>query len=305
MKAFSKQTILLPIVIVCGFTAVFFLSGFLEKNRPALPEGYEDEDLSVQGGKLKNYSLGFEGLIADWYWMKSLQYIGDKFLNSNQDINLDDLKPLNPRLLYPYLDNATTLDPKFLSVFDYGAMVLPAIDAQQAIRLSEKAIENNPNKWRLYHNLGFIYWRLGEYEKASEVYAAGAKIEGAPNWMLLMVAKTKTDGGSRDTARAIYEQMFSESQDAQVKNVASLRLMQLDSLDERDAIQKTLDEFKLKNNRCPNSFQEIFPLLKNSKLNFRVDKANNLNDPGGAPYVLDEEKCAVKLDEEKTKIPLH
>jgi hypothetical protein len=57
---------------------VFGLSRFVEANRPALPENYADEDLALQGARLKGYALGFEGLIADWYWMKSLQYIGDK-----------------------------------------------------------------------------------------------------------------------------------------------------------------------------------------------------------------------------------
>ncbi|MDQ3179550.1 MAG: hypothetical protein M3Q33_03420 [Acidobacteriota bacterium] len=45
----SKQTIVALFVILFGFTAVFFLSSFIEKNRPPLPEGFEDEDLALQG----------------------------------------------------------------------------------------------------------------------------------------------------------------------------------------------------------------------------------------------------------------
>ena len=105
-------------VIVFGFTAVFGLSSFLEKNRVSLPESYEDEDLSLQGKRLKGYALGFEGLLADWYWMRSLQYIGDKVVNSKAEVlSIDNLRPLNPRLLYPLLDNATDLDPKFITAY--------------------------------------------------------------------------------------------------------------------------------------------------------------------------------------------
>ena len=97
--------------IARGFLGVFFLSGFLESNAPPVPEDLENESLVVRGAKLKGFALGFEGLIADWYWMKSLQYLGNKISASKKTLDINDLKPLNPRLLYPYLDNATDLDP--------------------------------------------------------------------------------------------------------------------------------------------------------------------------------------------------
>jgi len=304
----SKQIIPSVLILALGFAAVFFVSDFLERIRPALPAGFEDEDLAVQGASLKGYALGFEGLLADWYWMKSLQYVGDKFINSKVDVSLDDLSPLNPRLLYPYLDNATELDPKFMSVYEYGATVLPAVDEEQAIKLTKKGIANNPDQWRLYHYLGFIYWQLENFEESSKIYEQGSRIAGAPDFMRLMAAKMKTEGGSRSTARDIYRQIFEEAQDAQSKENAARHLLALDSLDEREIVQKVLSDFKLKNNRCANNWREILPFLQREKLpdgkEFRIDNSYNLVDPTGAPYVLDKENCAVKLDEEKTKIPL-
>ena len=308
MKFQSKQTLFTFAVIVCGFAGIFVLSGFLEKNRPALPAGYEDEDLVLQGAKLKGFALGFEGLLADWYWMKSLQYVGGKIINSGEDVSMENLKPLNPRLLYPYLDNATTLDPKFTAAYQYGAVVLPAIDNEQAIKLTLKAVKNNPNEYQFYHYLGYIYWRSKQYERAAEIYEQGSHVPNAPDFMQLMAAKMRTEGGSRSTARAIYGQMLNESQDAQTKQNAALRLLELDSLDERDVIRKALRNFQTKNNRCPNHWREILPLLQNEKLpeakEFRIDNSNNLVDPSGAPYVLDSGNCNVRLDEQKTKIPL-
>jgi tetratricopeptide (TPR) repeat protein len=233
----KKDAIIASIVIVCGFAGVFLLSSYLETNRISVPESYADEDLSLQGKKLKGYALGAEGLVADWYWMRALQYVGDKVVKKGiESLNIDDMTELNPRLLYPMLDNATDLDPKLMAAFSYGATILPAIDPQQAIKLTEKGIAANPNEWRLLQYLGYIYWKLKDYEKAGEVYDRGAAIPGAPPFFRMMAARIRTESGSRDLAREIYKQSIAEAPDEQTKTVSEIRLMELDSMDERDAI---------------------------------------------------------------------
>ena len=296
------------LIFLVLFALVFVLSNFLESHRAALPREFEDGDLALEGKRLKGFALGAEGLLADWYWMQSLQYLGDKISKSESDfVNIEDLRSLNPRLLYPYLDNATDLDPQFMAAYSFGAIVLPAVDPQKAIQLTEKGIANNPTQWRLYQYLGYIHWRLKDYEKAAEVYERGSQIEGVPPFMKIMAATMQTQGGSRDTARSMYRQMLEQSQDQQTKDTAEIRLLEIDSLDERDAIRSALKQSIESNGRCPQSLAEIVPLLRTVKLpggkDFRIDQSNNLVDPTGAPYLLDRERCDVKLDAERTKIP--
>lgn len=147
----SIKTFISVAIIILGFAAIFTLSNFLETNRPELPEGYTDQDLALQGEKIKGFALGAEGLLADWDWVRLLQYLGQKMENSKyKTIDAGDLRSINPRLVYPYLDNATTLDPQFMAAYYYGAVVLPAIDTELAIKIAEKGIKNNPDEWRLY-----------------------------------------------------------------------------------------------------------------------------------------------------------
>lgn len=305
----SLKKILLPAaIIVAGFVGVFYISDVTTNARPALPEGYEDSDLTVNGSQMKGFAFGMEGLIADVYFMRSLQYIGDKIIKSESDfINIEDLRDLNPRLLYPLLKNATDVDPHFIAAYSYGAMVLPAIDPGKAVELVSEGIENNPNEWRLYQHLGYIYWRLGQYERASEIYEKGSRIEGSAPFMKMMAASMKTEGGSRETARSIYSQMLEGAEDEQVKITAERRLMELDSLDERDVIDRVLADFKERTGRCATSISEIFPALMSVNLpsgkDFRVNKANQVVDPSDAPYILDKESCSIKLDLERTKLP--
>ncbi len=303
--------IYLPLaVIILGFAAVIGLSKFLEKNISATPESYADSDLSLQGEKLKGYAFGAEGLIADWYWIRSLQYIGNKVQNNkDKAFNIEDMTALDPRLLYPLLDNATSLDPQFDAAYSYGAIVLPAINKQEAIKLVEKGIENNPEKWRFYQHLGYIYWKIENFEKAAVMYEKGSQLQDSPPYMKMMTANMKSNGGSRQTARAMYENMYNDATDPQIKESAALRILQIESLDERDAIQQVLDSYRQKNSTCPVSWKEIFPLLKNIKLEnnklLRFDSSNSPIDPTDIAYQLFKKDgiCKITLNYSESKIP--
>ena len=304
-----KNTILPLAIIVVGFAGVIGLSGYLDRIRPVLPADYDDSDLTMNGSRLKGFALGFEGLMADWYWMRSLQYIGGKLIKSNAEfVNIDDLSNLNPRLLYPMLQNATDLDPHFIAAYSYGAVVMPAIDKEKAIEIAQKGIANNPTEWRLYQYLGYIYWKIGRYDLAADTYERGSEIAGAPPFMRLMAASMKTEGGSRSTAREIFRQMLADSDDPMVKLTAERRLKELDSLDEREAIDTALADFRERTGRCASTLAEIAPSLLQVKLpagnEFMVDRAGNLIDPTEAPYVLDKENCRVKLDAARTGLPV-
>lgn len=307
MSANWKNYASQAVIVVAGFAVVAALSTHIQTIRPQLPKGFEDSDLAVQGKKLKGYALGAEGMIADWYWIISLQYLGEKFVaRANEDINLDDLRSLNPRLLYPYLDNATDLDPKFFAAYSYGAVVLPAIDRADAIALTEKGIANNPDAWRLYQYLGYIYWREKNYQKAAQVYEAGSKIRGSPPFMRQMAAAMLSKGGSREIARQMYEQMLAEAEDEQSKRNAQLRLYELDSIDELEAINRLLAEQRSATGVCPARVSDIFPRLRTVDLpnggDFRIDSNNALVDPSGVPYRFDQAKCQMALSFE-SKIP--
>ena len=287
------RTLALGLVVVIGMACAALLVHRIDRLRPPEDPNAIDESLYVNGKMARRISLGFNGLAADWYWMRSLQYVGRKIINS-QDLQIDRLSQLNLKLLAPLLDTATTLDPEFLDPYEYAAVVLPAIDVNEAIRITQKGIEANPNAWRLYHHLGYIYWKQRDYRAASEMYGRGAQIEGAPAWMEAMKAKMTADGGSRATAREIYTRMYEQSNDEKVKEMAHKRVLQLDSLDQRDSLRKLFAAYQARTGKCPNSWKEIEPVLR--ALRVAVDASGAPLDPSGAPYVLRAGACEVELD---------
>ena len=276
------KTVSLAVVIAIGLITTVALARFVDARRSPVDVSANDESLYLNAKTAKRISLGFNGLAADWYWMRSLQYVGRKIIEQEGNASLDDLSQLDLRLLAPLLENATTLDPEFLDPYEYAAVVLPAIDVQEAIRITRKGIDANPNAWRLYQHLGYIYWQQHDYAAAAEVYGRGAQIPGVPSWMQAMKARMAAEGGSRNTAREIYTRMFEQSVDEKVKQMAEKRLMQLDSLDQRDELHKLLAAYRTRTGRCPATWREIN--LPGAPL-----------DPSGAPYVLNSGKCEVEL----------
>jgi len=285
----------LAAVVVAGLACAFFLTNWLDARRPARDEFASYEESYVSPETARRMSLGFNGLAADWYWIRSLQYVGRKAIAAGGASKLDDLGSLGIKNLGAMLEHATTLDPQFLAAYEFGAVVLPSVDEAAAVRLLEKGVRENPDEWRLYHNLGFIHWQARRYREAGEAYAAGSRVAGSPAWLHAMAAKVEADGGSRAVAREMYTRLYEGTSDAQIKTLAASRLTQLVLLDERDAIRRALADFRGRTSRCPASWRELAPYLRAMK--FRLDSSGAPTDPLGFPYVLDAAACDVRLNE--------
>lgn len=295
-----KREAALIVVLAAGLGVSAALSRWLDTHRTDHAEQFAESQLYLSGPAAKRLTLAFNGLAADWYWMRSLQYVGRKIVNHQDSYDgqfaLSNLSSLDLRLLSSLLDVATTLDPQFISVYEYGAVILPEVNPDQAIALLNKGIASNPTSWRLHQHLGYIYWQRREYAQASEIYAAGAQLPGAPAWMTAMSARLKADAGSRDAAREMYQRLGETSDDKTVKEMVVAHLMRLDSLDEREVITRALDEFRLRLGRCPTSWRELAPLFRGARL--RIDPADGTPvDPSGVAYRLTSDGCSVDLGE--------
>jgi tetratricopeptide (TPR) repeat protein len=297
-RGLKRRELPLVALLVACLGAATGVACWMDSRRPPQTEVAQvSDELYVTPRVARRMSLGFNGLAADWYWLRTLQYVGRKLAAHHGQIQIDDLSALNLKILSPLLENATTLDPQFVAAYEYGAVVLPAVDTDAAIKLVNKGIDANPKAWRLHAYLGYIYWQQGRYREASEAYAAASRVEGAPAWVAAMSAQMSTKGGSRETARAIYETMLRSTDDAQTKQMALNRLAQLESLDEMDALRRILTAYRERaGGRCPAGWREIAPVIRAAR--FRQDASGSPLDPGDVPYHFLDDKCDVELGAE-------
>jgi tetratricopeptide (TPR) repeat protein len=214
-----------PILLVVFLALSVVAQRWMDAQRSApLPV---EETLYINSGEtLKRASLGFDGAMADIYWIRTLLYFGGEFerqRGANQYFDVSKLK-----MLQPLLDITVELDPKLIPAYHFGAVFLPGIDAGAAVSFIERGIRNNPDEWRLYQDLGFVEWRRNRFREAAEAYDQGSGLPGAPAWMRTAAALMLAKGGERETAREIFLRLYEESDDPFVKQICEEQLMLLD-----------------------------------------------------------------------------
>jgi hypothetical protein len=202
---------------------------------------------------IEKLSLGYGSLLGDIYWTRVVQYYGSRVTEPHPNFDL----------LWPLLNITTTLDPKLVVAYHFGAVflseqVVGANRTDLAIKLVKRGIEANPDNWYLCGDLGFLYyWRMRDYPDAVSAYLEGSKIPGAPPWMKLMAARVSAMGGSIETSRMIWSQIYESTKDKNVRNMARKELKVLKAQADEEHLDEIAADFKKRFGHYPASTEDL------------------------------------------------
>ena len=246
------------------------------------------------GPMIKRAALGYDAIVADFYWMRAVVYFGQRRLAARADKNYD--------LLHPMLDLVTTLDPRFVVAYRFGAIFLseppPGGPGRPdlAIALLQRGFERAPERWEYARDIGFVYyWHHRDFQKAAEWFQRAAAIPGAPVWLTSTAAVSLTRGGDRASARQLWQQLYDSADVDSLKNAAAVRLAQFDALDQIDTLNEIVWRHQARTGRFPASWQELIAA--------RVLPGVPV-DPTRMPYVLDPVNEDVRISRESELWPL-
>ncbi len=284
MKSQNPIAWLLLLVLPLGFAGIWRLQHDIDAQRVSLSE--ERDDVLLRSGKLmKVMSLEYAPLLADIYWTRVVQYYGNKHVRGQANLEL----------LWPLLDITTTLDPNLLISYRFGAMFLsqaPPTGAGRpdlAVKLIERGIQTNPDYWRLYEDLGFIYYfDLKDYKKASDAFLEGSKKPNAQLWMKVMAAKVAAEGESLETSVFLWKDIYNTASDPSVKKNALMHLQLLKVKEDCRQLDLLADEYAKRFGKRPARMGDLVQagLLRGIP-----------GDPLGFPYIFGEdEKAELNLD---------
>lgn len=202
---------------------------------------------------VQKLSLGYDSLLGDIYWTRVVQYYGSHVAEPHPNFDL----------LWPLLNITTTLDPKLIVAYRFGAIFLsePAVGANRtdlAIKLVQRGIEANPDKWLLNSDLGFLYyWRLKDYRKSAAVYLDGSKKPGAPPWMSVMAARVLAMGGSLENSRLIWSEIYESTNDPAIRQMATNQLKTLKAQMDEQHLDELAADYQKRFGRYPRSAEEL------------------------------------------------
>jgi tetratricopeptide (TPR) repeat protein len=203
---------------------------------------------------LKRLSLGYDGLLADIYWTRAVQYFGSNHFAGARHYDL----------LAPLLEITTTLDPHLTVAYEFGANFLapkPPNGAgmpERAVELAEFGIRNNPNDWRLYYDLGFIYYMdLKDYTHAADAFARGSRVPGAHPFLRVMAAQMAQHGGELAMAQMMWATTYQSTQDRNVRANAATHLRALQVEQDVTNLEKLVAAYRAQTGHSPSSFSDL------------------------------------------------
>ena len=276
----AKIIVLAAAILLGGFLGIWKLQHSIDGQRAAL-KGERDYVLLSSAKLMKTLSLEYAPLMADFYWTRVVQFYGNNHVRGGEDLEQ----------LWPLLDITTTLDPNLIPAYRFGAIFLSqpppggAGRPDLAVQLIQRGIKANPDFWRLYEDLGFIYYMdLKDYKRASEAFLEGSKNPEALIWMKTMAAKVAAEGESYETSFFLWNDVYMTTTDPQIKQNAKTHLLLLRVHEDCKKLDQLADEYEKRFGHWPKRVSELNQagLLQGEAV-----------DPLGYAYVFDDNGKAV------------
>lgn len=166
-------------------------------------------------------AAGYENIAADAFYLQFIHYFG-KHLRAKQ-------KFYN---VYPVLDLATNLDPRFEGAYMMGAMALGDNgQVDEAETLWNKGVRANPGDWRFPYQAGMSLFLFGnrndQYLRAAELFRAAAALPGAPPEARYMEARMYQVTSRREMAIKIWADTYLHSPSEEARSVAERTLKRM------------------------------------------------------------------------------
>ncbi len=151
-------------------------------------------------------SLGFEPVLADWFWVQALQLVGGE---------LADVGP-HADAIGDAIELVTSLDPWVDHPYRFAAIWLTASldEVRRANRLLLKALSYHPRDWRNRFYLGYNqFFYFEENLRAARVLEPALHLPGAPAYLGALVTRLRAEDGDLDTAALFLQELIRTAPD--------------------------------------------------------------------------------------------
>ncbi len=165
------QKLLIALIFLSLVAALFPLGRSIDRTSPGNTNPVPELFYFPKTDVIKNMAFGYKNLLADVFWLRSIQYIG-RHLRMGGTYTY----------LYHIFDIVTSLDPRFINAYNFGSIMLLQLTGKssEAIELGDKGVKNNPGNWMPSFGLGFVYYLDKDYVHAYRYFSRANALPGMP-----------------------------------------------------------------------------------------------------------------------------
>lgn len=152
----------------------------------------------------KLLSLGFDPLLANYYWVQGLHLVGGS--SGSPD----------GKAVGGLIDLVTTLDPWVDHPYRFAAMwmIADVDEVKHANRLLRRGIAYHPTDWRNRFYLGYNqFYYLQDNAQAARDLEPAISMEGAPKYLGAFVTRLRAEGGDLESAAFFLQTLIRDTPD--------------------------------------------------------------------------------------------
>jgi len=241
-----------------------------------------------QGEYLRGAVLGYEQVVADFLWIQAIQAMGERKVTEEAG-----------HWIYRALEVITTLDPKFVRVYEAGgiALVTLVVLVEESNRILEKGIQHNPDYWALPWLLGFnYYFELHDDAKAADYIARASRLPGAPDYLAGFATRLYVSAREPQVAIDFLVQMYEQTTDENVKQILERRLKEVVVERDLQLLEEAISRYRALYKRVPERLEDLVGtgLLRELP-----------REPFGGHYLYDPQTQAVRSSEMKERLKVY
>jgi hypothetical protein len=261
---------LMLLTVLSTMAAVVAAAG-ARLDRAATAAARNDEPIYLPRAEfLRPMSLGWQNVLADVLWFRTISYFGEHFRSDRT---------------YPWLaqmcDLVTDLDPRAEHVYRFAGFVLPweANQADAGIRLLEKGARQFPNSWVLEYFVGFHYYFFkNDYPNALEHLRRAVQLPGVHPSVPALIAVLSAEHYGPQTTMAFLAELEHDVDSQELRDVVRENLQEARLADDLQHLDAAVDAYRTATGHAPLTIEALVDAGVISEVPA---------DPFGGIYVVD------------------
>ncbi|MBN2723159.1 MAG: hypothetical protein JXR95_03715 [Deltaproteobacteria bacterium] len=252
---FNTSSILSKLVKLSVFGVIFsfsLLSGELARQKRNMIPDNLDTFFLPSGKMLSISSIGYNRMLADLIWIKTLMYFGEE-MNGY----------VRQTWLPTYISTVLTLDPMFEFAYEwagaamiYSGAVIDEDNVRRANHFYEEGLKRFPDNWKMAAGVGFNYAyelhpkdpkeKSKNRRKAIKFFLMAAKSSDAPTYVKALALTQMDREGFKQMAATFLKQSYAAARDENEKRLLEEKMKNI--LGERDMFLLKYNQDLLYNN---------------------------------------------------------